>query len=342
MARKSAKTITGRRERQEKRRMQAASLFEAGKSRAAVAGTLGVTWRAAHNWYQSWQRQGAQSLLSQGKPGPAPKFNQKHIARIEKALRKGAQAHGYDNALWTISRVKRLIKDHLGMECSASETWRLLRRMNWSSQKPARRARERKEDKIKQWKEEQWPRIAAAARQEGRTIVFVDESGLSQKPARKSTWSPETETPVLEFNFSWKKLSCIGGITLRSVYFQLHESSIKSDEVCGFVDHLSRHIKGPILIVWDGLRAHWSKQVKAHIEARGERIKIEQLPAYAPELNPIEYLWGYIKGNDLANFCAKDLVELDAATRKAILRTRRIKSHLRAFWIQSELDLSDI
>lgn len=342
MARRSKKTISGRRERQQTRRMEAVRLFELDRTRAEVASACGVSWRAAHGWYQRWQQGGAQALQATRKPGPPPKFNDGHVRALETELRRGAQAHGYENALWTIRRVKRLIKDQLGLKCSASEAWRLLRRMQWSPQKPIRKARERKEDKIREWKEQRWPLIARQAREEGRTLVFVDESGLSQKPARKSTWAPETQTPVLEFNFAWKKLSVIGGLTLKSIYFQLHESSIKSAEACGFVDHLRRHIGKPLLIIWDGLRAHWSKEVKAHLDTLKGRVRLEQLPAYAPELNPIEYLWGYLKGNDLANVCAKDLVELNAAARKAILRTRKIKSHLRAFWLQSELDLSVI
>jgi len=336
MARRTKKTLQGRRERQQTRRLEAGKLFALQKTRTEVAAACGVSWRAAHDWYQRWQEGGTKALYSTRKPGPPPKFNDGHLRTLEVELRRGAQAHGYDNALWTIKRVRRLIKEKLSLACSESETWRLLRRMKWSPQKPARKARERKEEKIRQWKEEKWPQIARQAKAEGRTIVFVDESGLSQKPARKSTWAPETQTPVLEFNFSWKKLSVIGGITLRSIYFQLHESSIKSAEACNFIDHLRRHIGKPLLIVWDGLRAHWSKEVKAHVESLQGSVKLEQLPAYAPELNPIEYLWGYIKGNDLANVCAKDLVELHAAARKAILRTRKIKSHLRAFWVQSE------
>lgn len=342
MARRTKKTLTGRRARQETRRLEAGKLFELGKTRAEVAVACGVSWRAAHGWHQRWQQGGAKALLGTRRPGPPLKFNEGHLSALEVELRRGAQAHGYENALWTIRRVKRLIKDKLALQCSESEAWRLLRRMKWSPQKPIRKARERREDKIKEWKEQRWPQIAREARAEGRTLVFVDESGLSQKPARKSTWAPETQTPVLEFNFGWKKLSVIGGLTLRSIYFQLHESSIKSAEACGFIDHLRRHIGKPLLIVWDGLRAHWSKEVKAHLETFKGSVRLEQLPAYAPELNPIEYLWGYIKGNDLANVCAKDLVELNAAARKAIIRTRKIKSHLRAFWLQSELDLSEI
>ncbi len=83
-----------------------------------------------------------------------------------------------------------------------------------SPQKPDRKARERKEDKILEWKNKKWPEISARAACEGRTIVFVDESGLSQRPARKRTWAPEGQTPILELHFHWKKLSAIAGVSL--------------------------------------------------------------------------------------------------------------------------------
>ncbi len=68
-------------------------------------------------------------------------------------------------------------------------------------------------------------------------------------------------------------------------------------------------------------------------------VWVERLPGYAPELNPIEYLWGYAKGNDLANFAPKDLLELSRAARKALTRARKVNRCLRAFWIQSTLSL---
>lgn len=69
---------------------------------------------------------------------------------------------------------------------------------------------------------------------------------------------------------------------------------------------------------------------------------MERLPGYAPELNPIEYLWGYAKGNDLANFAPKELWELSRAARKAFARVRKVKRCLRAFWIQSDLNLEGL
>jgi len=322
--------------------MRAAELFEAGQTRAQVAEELGVTWRSAHEWHRAWSQGGVGALKASTKPGPAPKFSDEEVARLEKELRRGALAHGYANELWTLPRVGRLVKETLTKKVSSSEAWRLLRRMRWSAQKPERRARERDEAKITQWKEVQWPQIKARARKEGRTLVFVDESGLTQKPAAKSTWAPQGETPILELNFNWKKLSVIGGITLQSLYFQLHEDSVKAPEVTAFLAHLQQHIPGKLLVIWDGLPAHRSKVVAEYLASTKGRVWVERLPGYAPELNPIEYLWGYAKGNDLANFAPKELSELSRAARKAFTRVRKVKRCLRAFWIQSNLDLGGI
>ena len=322
--------------------MKAAELFAAGQSRARVARECEVTWRSAHAWHQVWSKGGAGALKATTKPGPALKFSEEDVAVLEKELRRGPLAHGYDNDLWTLPRVGRLVTECLAKQASSSEVWRLLRRMRWSPQKPRRQARERNEKKITQWKEEQWPQLKAKARAEKRTIVFVDESGLTQKPAAKSTWAPEGQTPVLELNFNWKKLSVIGGITLKSIYFQLHEDSVKAPEVVSFLKHLQQHIPGKLLVIWDGLPAHRSKLVADYLASKECRVWVERLPGYAPELNPIEYLWGYAKGNDLANFAPKELWELSRAARKALTRVRKVKRCLRAFWIQSTLSLDGL
>jgi len=201
----------------------------------------------------------------------------------------------------------------------------------------ARRARKRKEDQIRAWKRRQRPAISARAAREGRTIVFVDESGLSQRPARKRTWAPQGQTPVLEFNFNWKKLSAIGGVSLTNIYFELHEGSVRSAEVVAFIKHL--RIRKPLIIVWDGLRVHWSKEVRDYVATLGGQVQLEQLPAYAPELNPVEYLCGHLKQHELANLCPKDLHELSSAALKALFKAKKTKSYIRAFWIQAELPL---
>lgn len=342
MSRTSKKEITGRRGRQQARRLRAAQLFSEGKTRAAVARILGVSWRSVHEWHKTWKQSGESGLKAGSKPGPTPKFSDEEVAEVETELKAGAVAQGYSNELWTLRRISALILKTTGKRASQTEAWRLLRRMGWSPQKPIRQARERSEETITQWKEQKWPEICRKAKDEGRTIVFVDECGFSQKSTAKRTWAPSGETPIVQMNFNWDKLSVIGGISLKSIYFQVHEESIKSEQVITFLEHLSRYAKGKLLVVWDGLPAHRSKKVATYLASTEGRIWVERLPAYAPELNPIEYLWGNIKGSDLANYAPKELWELSKAACDALIRKRRRPKLLRAFWIQTQLDLTGL
>ncbi|MES2707384.1 MAG: transposase [Verrucomicrobiota bacterium] len=107
-----------------------------------------------------------------------------------------------------------------------------------------------------------------------------------------------------------------------------------------FLNQLKRYVKGNLMVIWDGLPAHRFKVVAQYLAEQNGRIRVERLPAYAPELNPIEYLWGNVKGNDLANFSPKELWELSKAAREALSRKRRRPKLIRAFRLQTELNLT--
>lgn len=159
------------------------------------------------------------------------------------------------------------------------------------------------------------------------------------KPHRCRTWAPRGQTPVLQFHFNWKKLSAAAGITFRNFYFRLYEKAMGSEEIIDFLKALTRHIHGPLLIVWDRLPAHKSRLVQQFIAYSEGHIVAEYLPGYAPELNPVEYIWGYWKQHELPNVCPRDYWDLDARARKALRRMRRKPTLVAAFWKQSSLCL---
>lgn len=179
--------------------------------------------------------------------------------------------------------------------------------------------------------------IKKKAQQEQRTLVFVDESGLSERPHRVRTWAPRGETPVLQYSFNWKCLLAMAGITIWSFYFRLFPGSIKAPQVIQFLQHLQRHIPSKLLILWDGLPAHRSRAVRDFIAGQRGRIHVDYLPAYAPELNPVEYIWGHCKQHELPNLCPKDFFHLTRAARQALGRMRRRPTLVEAFWKQAEL-----
>jgi transposase len=175
------------------------------------------------------------------------------------------------------------------------------------------------------------------AQRGGQTIVFVDESGLSERPHRVRTWAPRGQTPVLQFHFNWKTLSVIAGITWWNFYFKLFPGAVKAPQIIQFLEHLMRHLHRPLLVIWDGLPGHRSAAVRNFVAAQGRRLTLEWLPGYAPELNPVEHIWGYLKEHELPNLCPRELWQLGAAARGALRRMRRRPTLVAAFWKQAEL-----
>ena len=115
---------------------------------------------------------------------------------------------------------------------------------------------------------------------------------MSERPTRVKTWAPRGQTPVLQYSFNWKQLSVIAGISFWNFYFRFHAGAIRGPQFVEFLHALTKQIRGKLLVIWDGLPAHRSRVVKDYVEALDGHLILERLPAYAPELNPVEYLWG--------------------------------------------------
>lgn len=168
-------------------------------------------------------------------------------------------------------------------------------------------------------------------------IVFVDESGISERPTRVRTWAPKGQTPVIQFHFNWNHVSVIAGITRTNCMFRLHEGSIKKEEVVNFLKALKAHLKQPLLVIWDGLKAHRSRLVRDYLDTLNGHIQIAFLPPYAPDLNPVEYLWAWLKRHALANYCPNDLSELHTTARNKLKSAQKRPSIIAACWMQATL-----
>lgn len=130
----------------------------------------------------------------------------------------------------------------------------------------------------------------------------------------------------------------VAGITWWNFYFRLFHGSIRAPQVVLFLQHLLRHLRGRrLLVIWDNLGPHRSRVVRDFVAAQDGRLELEFLPGYAPELNPVEYIWAYAKEHELANFCARDLWDLSDEARRRLRNMRRRPTLVRAFWQQARL-----
>ena len=169
------------------------------------------------------------------------------------------------------------------------------------------------------------------AQAEGWTIVWVDESGFYLLPAVVRTWAPRGETPILRALLTRAHLSVISGLTPEGqLLMQVQDRSLRAPDVVRFLRHLLRHLPGKLLVIWDRAPIHRAQAVKDFLAQGGAaRLYLVQLPAYAPELNPDEGIWQYLKRVELRNVCCDDLAELRLELRLATARLRHKRAALR-------------
>ena len=175
------------------------------------------------------------------------------------------------------------------------------------------------------------------AYEEGRVIVFIDESGIFERPTRIRTWAAVGETPVLQFHLNWKHVLIIAGLSRVSCYFRMHDGSVNSPQIVEFLKALMKQIIRPIQVVWDGLRPHRSRLVRDCLDSTNGRTKVAFLPPYALDTNPVEFFWAWLKRHALANFCPELLDELKVTARSKMKSGQRRKSIIVACWKQAEL-----
>src|SRR5215210_9149529 len=126
------------------------------------------------------------------------------------------------------------------------------------------------------------------ALKEGTTIVFCDQSGFYLLPMVVRTYAPVGETPILHENLTRDHLSAMSGITLEGKLYMIEqERAFKGEDVVRFLKHLMRQIGGKLLVIWDGAPIHYGRVVKDFLASgAAHRVQLEQLPGYAPDLNP--------------------------------------------------------
>lgn len=308
----------------EGRRLRAWELLEAGWRQIEVAEALGVTKGAVSQWAKRALEGGIEALRRHPAPGAPSKLSCEQIEQLPELLSRGAEFYGFRGNVWTHARIARVIDERFGVRYHANHIPRLLDKIGWTRQKPKRRARQRNEVAIEEWKECSWQVIQSEAAASGQTIVFIDESGFRLLPSLVRTYAPRGQTPVLDVPLSHDHVSVIGAISLDGDIFSwIYEHSIKGPDVVRFLKHLLAQIPGRIVVVWDNLKAHMSQPVKEFLaQGATKRLTVRALPAYAPELNPQEGIWRYLKYVELKNVCCHNVAELRREVRQAIERLR--------------------
>ena len=152
--------------------------------------------------------------------------------------------------------------------------------------------------------------VEKRARRQNALIVFEDESGVSLLPSVRATWAPRGFTPVLRHRFVWKRLSLAGALAYEPdgsdahLVFELRPGAYNDETLIEFLILLNDIEQRPVLLIWGGLPSHRSRRMIDWIASQRHWLSVEPLPGYAPEVNPIEQVWGSLKSKELANLCS--------------------------------------
>ena len=171
------------------------------------------------------------------------------------------------------------------------------------------------------------------------TILFLDESGFYPLPSVVRTYAPVGQTPMLRDWYTRDHLSAISAISPEGkLYFRSQDRAINSDDVVAFLEHLLREVPGRMIIIWDGAPIHRSHTIREFLtNGAAQRLHLDRLPAYAPELNPAEGLWQQLKGVELCNVCCFNLPHLRHELRDAVKRVRRKPRLITSFFQGAQL-----
>jgi len=317
------------------RRQLAVARLNDGYSPQEVAAFLDVHVRTVFRWLAAFRARGPQGLLTAPHPGPRPKLSRRQDAQVRRWLQKPASAFGFPTELWTSKRLASLIRQRFGVSFNANYLCTWLRRRRFSPQKPRRVPRERDDEEIDRWLRDDWPRLQAEAVRSNAHLVWIDESGYLLAPLLRRTWAPRGRTPVLRQRARHRdKVSTIAALTRsprrgrHGLYFRTYPKEyINNVKVAAFLRQLLGHLRGCVIVLWDGGNMHKGDPIR-QVLADHPRLRVERLPAYAPELNPVEYVWNQTKYGQLANYAAADVAALNDVVNGRLEAIRNNRQHI--------------
>lgn len=278
-------------------RNRAVKLRESGISNIETAKILGVNKETTSKWYSAYKKDGQKAIKvkKSGRPKNVGKTlsNEQESLIKRKLIDTNPTQLQFKFALWTREAVKQLIKHELDIDMPISTVGHYLKKWEFTSKKPIKRAYERKDEKTQKWLKEEYPRIKKDAKKEKADIWWCDETHCQSLPTNLKGYAPigTHNKPILTHPAKKFKINMISAITnTGKSMFSLYDESINTDRFIDFCQKVIDSNEKKVYLIVDNLRVHHAKAVKAWEKENSEYIKIFYLPPYSPEFNPDEYL----------------------------------------------------
>jgi transposase len=238
-----------------------------------------------------------EALVERIAQGPEPKLTEKQRQQVKRwILGKDPRQYGFDFGLWSRRIVQALIEEKMGIDLGLTAVGRLLASLDITPQKPLRRAYERDPAAVALWQRETYPKLKRRAKRLGAKIFFLDEAGFQSDPPLARTYGLKGETPVVVTSGQRQSLNVISAVNARGQFWAAtYTGKLDAEAFVAFLKNFMDSRTGKVFLVVDGHPAHKANVVKAYLKSLQGRLELHFLPPYAPDLNPDEFVWSYMK-----------------------------------------------
>ena len=322
------------RQSQESIRLLSCKRIRRGESVTKVLKSFGYNRTTYYKWKKAYDKKGEAGIKRKTGSGSEPLIKPKMYGRIITWLDgKDPREYEYATALWTRKIIADLIKRKLKIGLSISAVGSLLKRINITPQKPLRRAYERNEKAVQEWRDTTYPKVAKIAKKRGADIFFLDEAGIVSDPNLGMTWGKRGKTPIVKTSGQRQKINAISAVSPNGKFwFALYNCKFNSEL---FIEFLKDFIKGrrkPVIMILDCHPSHRANSVARFIQQTKGRLQLVFLPPYAPDLNPDEFVWKHLKGNGTSKLPLYQNESLSVRVESDLLQIAKNKTILLSFF----------
>ena len=274
-------------------------VLEDGERPSAVMESLGLCRTSIYPWLREAKDQGLEALVESIAQGPDPKLTEPQRQQVKRwILGRDPRQYGFDFGLWSRRIVQALIQERMGVALCLTSVGKLLASLDITPQKPLRRAYERDPQAVARWEKEIYPQLRKRAKRLGAKIFFSDEAGFQSDPVLGRTYGLKGHTPVVITSGQRQSLNVISAVNARGAFWAVtYPGKLNAESFVLFLQDFMAGQRGTVFLVVDGHPAHKANAVKRYLQSLEGRLELHFLPPYAPDLNPDEFVWSYMKNN---------------------------------------------
>src|SRR3954465_9372297 len=282
-------------------RLRALRGIELGYSELDLADLLGVCQRTISRWWTAYRAEGLPAVPGgrTGRPLGSGRFlSDRQAERIKARIDlHSPQEVGIPHALWTRRAVRDLIRKEVGIDLADRTVGLYLRRWGYTSKRQSRHARQQDPDEVEEWLLETYPAIEAQAEREGAEILWADEVGVAADQHPGYGYPRAGERATMEVPKPHIRVNQISAISNEgTVRFMTYPGGLNAAVFLTFLARLIAEASRKVLLIVARLQAHKTPAVDSRSAAHRGRTEVFYLPAYSPEMNPVEYLNNDLKG----------------------------------------------